>query len=197
MRILIILFISIVSLIPSELFAVDKVHLNDGSVFEGKITLIDPEQITLSQGEDKPLRVFRKVDIKVVIFEDGRVESFEGIRKQVVIPRRLKSPGTAALWSLLGGAVLPIQGCGQFYNGQLGMGFTYLGLGLLTYSLMISGLENNDPETAGFAAIGYLAGWIGSTVDAFKSAKRINENLLSLKPKNMNGDLGVEISYRG
>ncbi len=183
-------------------FAQDKVHLKNGTVYEGKVTLIEPEKVTLSQGDDKPLRTFLKSEIRVIVFSDGSVETFDDYNKHKEMrslgvryaPIKLKSPGTAALWSVLGGAILPIQGLGQFYNGQLIKGFAFLGIGLFSYSAMYSGIRNDDDNAARNGAIIYLVSWVVSTVDAYISAKRINTEQLSLKPTSFSNGVGLTMT---
>lgn len=83
------------------------------------------------------------------------------VQPQVIVIQSEKSPGIAALLSFL------IPGAGQIYNGELGKGI------LLFILAVISGILV-------WVVVGCLTSpliWLIAIVDAYSSAKRINENL--------------------
>jgi TM2 domain-containing membrane protein YozV len=99
-----------------------------------------------------------------------------------------KSPGGALALALLPGLV-GVQGVGQWYNGDIGKGFAFFGLGLLGLGLIASGSETEisydvatdsfvetakSPGSVGAGALIWLGSYIWSSVDAYRSAHRKN-----------------------
>gem|GEM_PF-3392970 len=88
-------------------FGQDKVHLHIGKVYEGTVVTIEPDLVTISQGENKPTRSILKSEIKAIVYLDGSVDTFYDYMKSTTIqpilyhPAVVKSPRTAALLSLL------------------------------------------------------------------------------------------------
>jgi len=78
-----IIVIFILLLFPNYIFAADVIHLKDGTKFEGKVITIQPETVEIDMGENKPKRIIAKKDIKVIVYENGEVETFE-IKKEEV-----------------------------------------------------------------------------------------------------------------
>jgi hypothetical protein len=78
--------------------------------------------------------------------------------------------------SLLLAAVPPlvsVQGLGQAYNGEIGKGLMFLGLGQVSHNAWLTAV---DDQTANIALGVYMAAWVWSTIDAYRSAKRINRD---------------------
>ena len=80
----------------------------------------------------------------------------------------MKSPSTASLLSFL------VTGLGQVYNGQVGKGILFFILAILGIFFTF--------------AIGTIAIWIFSMVDAYQTAKQINARLqppiIQTQPQN-------------
>ena len=80
--------------------------------------------------------------------------------------------------------VLPIpfallDGSGQFYNGQVGKGFRFLGLGLCFYVLIFAGMSRMSSGSLAWVpsfavVLARLTSYVWASVDAYRSAKRIN-----------------------
>jgi TM2 domain-containing membrane protein YozV len=74
----------------------------------------------------------------------------------------LKNPGIATVLSFF------IPGAGQIYNGQIGKGIVFFGAAIVSYWLC-------------FILIGFVLApivWIYAMVDANKTAKRVNEQMV-------------------
>ena len=111
-----------------------------------------------------------------------------------------KSPGVATLLSLV---VFP--GVGQFYNEESGKGVAFFAGGLIGIAMLIDGskeeetydyysgytTEEKNPSSATIGAGIYLMSWIFSGIDAYSSAKIINESLALNTTPN-----GIKLSYR-
>lgn len=67
--------------------------------------------------------------------------------------------------------LLSIQGLGQIYNGDVGKGLLFFGIGQVSIGTWSTAV---DQKTARIARTLYMASWIWSTVDAYRSAKQIN-----------------------
>jgi len=183
----------------------DKIHLNNGLIIDGTITQIGLETVTIRYGDKDLTRTLHKDAIKVIIYEGGTAETFQKkiIKKPDIAYDRFakyryakytkrKSPALAVTLSIAGGAFLPIQGLGQYYNGENLKGTSFLGIGLLSYVGLLMGIVSEDRITARSAAIIYLGSWVWSTVDSGMSATRINRNIRA--KINNNGD-GFMLSY--
>ena len=66
-----------------------------------------------------------------------------------------------------------LDGSGQFYNGQVGKGFWFLGLGLGFYVLIFAVL-GWGPAVIFVGVLARLTSYVWAAVDAYRSAKRIN-----------------------
>ena len=67
--------------------------------------------------------------------------------------------------------LLSFQGLGQIYNGDVGKGLFFFGIGQVSIGTWSTAV---DQRTANIARAVYMASWIWSTIDAYRSAKRIN-----------------------
>lgn len=67
--------------------------------------------------------------------------------------------------------LLSVQGLGQMYNGDVGKGLFFFGIGQVSIGTWSTAV---DQRTANIARAVYMASWIWSTIDAYRSAKRIN-----------------------
>ena len=74
---------------------------------------------------------------------------------------------------LLGSPLVLLDGSGQFYNGQVGKGFWFLGLGLGFYVLIFAVL-GWGPAVIFVGVLARLTSYVWASVDAYRSAKRIN-----------------------
>jgi TM2 domain-containing membrane protein YozV len=90
--------------------------------------------------------------------------------KRLISGKGRKDPAIAILLATVPPFVA-IQGLGQVYNSEIGKGLMFFGLGQLSFSTWFSAF---DETTANVALAIYMGSWIYSTIDAYRSAKRIN-----------------------
>ena len=148
---------------------IDVVHLKNGSIIQGTIIENIPNE---------------SLKIKTA---DGDVSVVEMSEVEKVTPKvtKPKSPATAVglgcgtgclslYLSPLTQIQIPIVGIGQVYNGQYKKGLAFFGVGL--FGFYLSGVGRDDEEWTFRDRIGELGVTliIGSAVDAYYSAKRIN-----------------------
>ncbi len=67
--------------------------------------------------------------------------------------------------------LLSVQGLGQIYNGDVGKGLFFFGIGQVSIGTWQTAV---DDKTANIALAVYMASWAWTTIDAYRSAKRIN-----------------------
>ncbi len=67
--------------------------------------------------------------------------------------------------------LLSVQGLGQVYNGDVGKGLFFFGIGQVSIGTWQTAV---DDKTANIARAVYMASWAWSTIDAYRSAKRSN-----------------------
>jgi TM2 domain-containing membrane protein YozV len=67
--------------------------------------------------------------------------------------------------------LLSVQGLGQVYNGEFGKGLLFFGFAQVSLGTYFTAVDN---KTANIAFGLYMASWVWSTIDAYRSAKRIN-----------------------
>ncbi len=198
----IVLFFSIIVLFSASMtFAedIDVVYLKNGSVIRGKI---------IEQVINESIKIELQ-DGSIIVFEYEQIEKIgviEAPSTKGVTGTKIKSPGTALALSLCPPILLPIQGIGQFYNGESGKGAGFLITGLVSGCMMLYGLqetttsysdfsgsyEETEYENEGAGMLGgfiYIGLWIWSSIDAYSSAKRINQTLASKE------DYGFAISF--
>jgi TM2 domain-containing membrane protein YozV len=155
----------------------DVVYLKDGSVIRGTIIEFSPDHYVKIQTGEGNIFAFQ-------------MEKVEKITKELLYAEDRKSPGTAIAFSLVFGGFLPIQGTGQWYNGEVGKGLGFFAAGIVGLGLVIHGAsatttynsygyynyEVSDPNEGEIraGALLYLVSYAISAVDAYRSAKRIN-----------------------
>ncbi|MGY8826756.1 MAG: hypothetical protein ACKVJG_23035 [Candidatus Latescibacterota bacterium] len=96
--------------------------------------------------------------------------SLEGELKNMFSGKGRKDPAI----SIVLAAVPPlfsVQGLGQAYNGEFGKGLLFFGFAQVSLGTHFTAVDN---RTANIALGAYMASWIWSTIDAYRSAKRIN-----------------------
>jgi len=141
---------------------IDVLHLKNGSIIKGNIIELDPSSHVRIELQDGSILVFQ-------------MEELTQITKEVISLRPpMKSPGAALALSLVLGGITPIQGTGQFYNGETGKGIGYLTIGLISTAIAISGVKNDNGTTVGLGALLYLVSYAVGGHDSYVSAKRIN-----------------------
>ncbi|MFC1539220.1 hypothetical protein ACFL6H_07340 [Candidatus Latescibacterota bacterium] len=185
-KIIILIFAIFILLIPNFSFAedIDVVYLKNGSIIRGKI---------IENVINKNLKIELQ-DGSVMVFEYDDIEKtavVEAPSTQRVTGNQLKSPGGALALSLVPPIILPIQGLGQFYNGEAGKGAAFLVTGIISAGMLFYGIaeettyydsgyysyEETQQQSSGAAGLGaiiYLGSWIWSSIDAYSSAKKIN-----------------------
>ncbi len=90
--------------------------------------------------------------------------------KRLLSGKSRKEPVLAALLALVP-PLYAIQGLGQVYNGEIGKGMFFLGIGQLSFSTWQSAV---DPTTEKVGRAVFIGSWVYSVIDAYRSAKRIN-----------------------
>lgn len=192
----------------------DAVYLKDGSIIKGEIVettyttdlRIETIKVKIAGGS---ILAFTGDQIQKI--QTGQKESpaqkSTSLKPQPRKQKKItgyKSPSTACILS-----IILFPGIGQFYNEQPGKGAVFFVAGLVGAVMLFDGSKeittihenyyfNNRittrPNNEGEAKIGallYLGTWIFSAVDAYGSAKKINESLaLSLTPNR------VSLCYR-
>lgn len=183
----------------------DTVYLKDGSIIKGKI--IETTYTTDMRIETLKVRIaggsiLAFTGDKIQKIQTGQQESplqkSLSLKPQPIKSKQItnyKSPGTACILSLL---LAP--GIGQFYNEQPGKGAVFLGIGILGLAMFIDGSKEvitysrysgystgpKNQSGEGLGALIYLGTWIVSAIDAYDSAKKINESLLlSMTPNKI------------
>jgi hypothetical protein len=157
---------------------VDIVHLKNGSVIRGVITEQVPGESLKIQTADGSVFVYAIDEVAKMTKEIPQPEPEIEVEVEVeetptpTGPR--KSPGAAAAWSLVLGGLTPIDGAGQFYNGEAGKGILFLFAGLVGTGMMVNAIDEGDDDALVAGAVVRLTSYISSAVDAHKSAKRIN-----------------------
>jgi len=194
--------VSFILAIAHQSFAQDKVHLQDGNIYDGKVTAIDSTTIILSMGEKDPALLFQISLIKAIVYSDGRVETFENHLRNLNNKLQLHPTPTAnflntpVLFSLLGG-VVPVQGLGQFYNGDRAKGYSFLGLGAIGFATWAYSINDNLSVKYGRKALNkygiavYFGSLIISVFDAHQSSKVIARIKISMYPTKIDKVTGV------
>ena len=148
----------------------DVVYLKNGSIIRGIIIEQVPGESIKIQTREGNLFVYQ-------------MEQIDRIMKESMVKRvERKSPGLA-LGLSLGGGIL-IDGIGQWYNGDIGKGFGFAAWSLVGQFLILAGTE--DDEAFGYdidddnfltllGVMSRIASYTIAAVDAYKSAKRKNE----------------------
>ena len=173
----------------NSIFGKDRIHLNNGKVIEGNVEKIGVNDVTILIADDKPVYVYAKNEIKVIVFADGSVETFEKFGFLLLDTGVRKTGAIAVGISVIGGAFLPFQGLGQFYNGEYKKGAVFLGLGTISYGIWRNGNVRSD-RFGGLVA--HFAILVLSAIDAGISAGRINRDLQLSTTQNLDG---VILSY--
>ena len=90
--------------------------------------------------------------------------------KHLLSGKGRKDPAIAVL---LAGVppVLAVQGLGQAYNGEIGKGMFFFGIGQLSYATWATG---GDATTTNIGRAVFIGSGSVSTIDAYRSAMRIN-----------------------
>ncbi|MGD0992901.1 MAG: hypothetical protein ABR998_10560 [Gemmatimonadales bacterium] len=173
---------------------IDVVYLKDGSVIRGIIVESIPGHSILIETFDGNRFRYQLSDVEKMTREpDPRraaaqqaAEQAAGQSVRTVQVGDRKSPAAAWAWSFF------IPGAGQIYNGNTGTGLLQLGLSVLLTGAAGSALQSDQCVNGGNCsdALGLFGAafgvWVWAQVDAYQSAKAINERLaregLSLLP---------------
>ena len=150
----------------------DVVYLKNGSIIRGLIIEHVPSETIKIQTREGNLFVYEIWQVERIM-KESRAKTIGG-----------KNPGLA-LGLSLGGGIL-IDGVGQFYNGEIGKGLGYVAWSLTSQFLLLAGTEDN--EAYGFdiddddfltlvGLISRIACYTTAAVDAYRSAKRKNEEI--------------------
>lgn len=96
--------------------------------------------------------------------------SFEDELKNLFSGKGRKDPAISIALAAVP-PLLSIQGLGQAYNGEFGKGLLFFGFAQVSLGTYFTAVDN---KTAHIAFGVYMASWVWSTIDAYRSAKRIN-----------------------
>jgi hypothetical protein len=102
-------------------------------------------------------------------------EAQEQVRQAAEPPGR-KLPGLALGLALGVPIHTSILGVGQFYNGQVARGFAYAGGGVAFMGMIGVGASQGERgrQLVAAGAVGYLTLYVVSSIDAYRTARRIN-----------------------
>lgn len=150
----------------------DVIYLKNGSVIRG---------IIVEQYPDKHIKIQTR-EGNLFVYETHQIDRIMKEPRSVRIGgRSRKSPGVALALSLGGGLI--VDGVGQFYNGDLGKGFSYVAWSLISQALIVAGTEDNqsygydrddDDFLTTVGAVSRIGCYISAAIDAYKSAMRKN-----------------------
>ena len=150
----------------------DVIYLKDGSIIRGVIIEQVPGVRVKIQTRGENIFVYLPEQIDKIMEEPMAKKS-----------GRKNSEFALGLSLVVGGA--GIDGVGQVYNGDVGKGFGFLAWCIGSWSLIIAGMEDNvgyyPPDVDGddglvVLGLGSRIGcYITASVDAYRSAKRKNE----------------------
>ena len=146
---------------------VDVVYLKNGSVIRGTIVEQVPGESLKVQTADGSIFVYALDEVEKMTKEEVEEE-------EVSRPTGSKKSPVVALGLSLGVPIVSfglLDGSGQFYNGQGGNGFWFLGLGLGFYVLIFAVL-GWGPAVIFVVGLARLTSYVWASVDAYRSAKR-------------------------
>ena len=148
----------------------DVIYLKDGSIIRGVIIEQVPGVRVKIQTRGENIFVYLPEQIDKIMEEPMAKKS-----------GRKNSEFALGLSLVVGGA--GIDGVGQVYNGDVGKGFGFLALCIGSWSLITAGIEDNvgygdvddDDGLAVLGVVSRIGCYITAAVDAYRSAKRKNE----------------------
>ena len=158
--------------VPAKAKIIDVVHLKNGSVIQGTVTVIN-ESIKIETDDGSTFIVeMSKVD---------KIKKIEFIKPKNPLVATGLGCGTIYLnFALLSATStpIPISGVGQIYNGQYLKGLAFFGIGVLGSYLGEFGLDDAewtfDDRIGELGVTLVLGSMLLSPIDAYYSAKRIN-----------------------
>ena len=180
----------------------DVVYLKNGSIIRGVIIEQIPNESLKIQTQGGSVFVFQMSEVVRIAKEPAMVQS--------AFQKSEKNPGVALALSFL------IVGAGQVYNEEYDKAIVHFVVAVVSFSMVISGLEDNVGETdwdgddgiAGFGGLIWLGNWVYCMVDAHRSAERINaerrnnpgfsiiDDRLFLEPYSSRKERGAMLSLR-
>ena len=84
-----IIYFVLIILLPCLIFPQDVLHLKDGSKIDCKVVSIHQETVEVIVGEDIQNEKIQKADIKVIVYENGKVEIFSSQLSKEELEKRL------------------------------------------------------------------------------------------------------------
>jgi TM2 domain-containing membrane protein YozV len=146
----------------------DAVYLKNGSIIRGQILELEIGGKIKIQTKDGSLFVYDMEQVEKIVKE-------KPIGGHSYKDFKYKNPGNALALSLIVGALTPIQGSGQLYNGEVGKGLAFTAIGLIGTGLIIGGIIEDEVETIVVGGVVQLITYAVSAIDAYQSAERINK----------------------
>ena len=158
--------------VPAKAKIIDVVHLKNGSVIQGTVTVIN-ESIKIETDDGSTFIVeMSKVD---------KIKKIEFIKPKNPLVATGLGCGTIYLnFALLSATStpIPISGVGQIYNGQYLKGLAFFGIGVLGSYLLEFGSDDAewtfDDRIGELGVTLVLGSMLLSPIDAYYSAKKIN-----------------------
>ena len=177
------------------MFAQDVIILRNGSEFQAIVQEVDFNVIRYKRFDNPngPNYTLEKSEVFMIRYENGTVDVFNEIvaltspQQQLPIQRHAfgnqispygskKDPFLAGFLSFL------VPGVGQFYNGDVGAGFVFLGSNILCNLLWMSSIDTDfygntyihDETIFAIGLVGALMVNFLSIIDASQGAKRVN-----------------------
>ena len=191
---LVIVFLALV-LFSGAVFAemIDVVYLKNGSVIKGVIIETIPNESIKIEIADGSVFVYQMVEVQKMT----KVRKGNGDKQDVA--KITKDPMIATLFSL-GTGWFGVQGTGQIYNGQYkkaGGFFLLGGLGSIMVAIAQEDGIENDINTFMIGGVIVLGSYIWSSIDAYKSAKEINQEMNAISSMKLNyiSHQGMMASY--
>ena len=170
--------------------AIDVVHLKNGSVIQGTVTVIN-ESIKIETDDGSTFIVeMSKVD---------KIKKIEFIKPKNPLVATGLGCGTIYLnFALLSATStpIPISGVGQIYNGQYLKGLAFFGIGVLGSYLLEFGSDDAewtfDDRIGELGVTLVLGSMLLSPIDAYYSAKKINSEA---KKKLLSTTTSLNLNY--
>ena len=176
--------------VPAKAKIIDVVHLKNGSVIQGTVTVIN-ESIKIETDDGSTFIVeMSKVD---------KIKKIEFIKPKNPLVATGLGCGTIYLnFALLSATStpIPISGVGQIYNGQYLKGLAFFGIGVLGSYLGEFGLDDAewtfDDRIGELGVTLVLGSMLLSPIDAYYSAKKINSEA---KKKLLSTTTSLNLNY--
>ena len=172
--------------VPAKAKIIDVVHLKNGSVIQGTVTVIN-ESIKIETDDGSTFIV--------EMSEVDKIKKVEFIKPKNPLVATGLGCGTMYLNFTLIPVItpwIPISGVGQVYNGQYLKALAFLGVGAFGVWIYDVGERIAKPHFMDVGMTAIFSGAILSTFEAYYSAKRINSEA---KKKVLSTTTSLNLNY--